>query len=267
VSASIDEEEELYGSVKQSLLGFEPGSFDLIVVDLKDRFSERPLLSRWTCRQLSKFLNRGGVLSVGSMLPASSKWTGGIDELADDPKCFEYRLPFTFYSEVRSGHVKMELFADWDMYSAVQRQEKPMSSSSSALAIIVDFVARRAFAIVVDSVARRAVAIIVDFVARQSPSPSSSSSHPVVRRAVTIVVNIVARRAIAIIVNFVDRRPVAIVVVDRCALAIIIVVARRAVAIIVEVVARRAVIIVVDVVIRCAVAIIIDFVARQHHSP
>ena len=126
-SASIDE--ELYGSVKQSLQEFEPGSFDLIVVDLKDRFSERPLLSRWTCRQLSKLLNRGGVLSVGSMLPASSKWKGGIDELA----CFEYRLPFTFYSEVRSGHVKMELFADWDMYAAVQGQEKPTSSSSSAL--------------------------------------------------------------------------------------------------------------------------------------
>jgi spermidine synthase len=115
-----DSSEELYGSVKQSLQGFEPGSFDLIVVDLKDRFlpeSDRPMLSRSTCRQLSKLLTRGGVLSVGSMLPAASKWKGGIDELADDPKCFEYRLPFTFYSEVRSGHVKMELFADWDMYN------------------------------------------------------------------------------------------------------------------------------------------------------
>jgi len=64
----------------------------------------------------------------------------------------------------------------------------PFSSSSSALAIIVEFVARREFAIVVDFVACRAVAIIVNFVARRRLSPSSESSHPVARRAVTIVV-------------------------------------------------------------------------------
>jgi len=46
-----------------------------------------------------------------------------------------------------------------------------LSLSSSALAIIVEFVARHAFAIVIDLIACRAVAINVDFVARRRPSP------------------------------------------------------------------------------------------------
>lgn len=115
--------DERYGNIKHLLQSYEPGSFDLIIVDLKDRFSQD---HSKLCRMLSKLLDRGGVLSVGSMIPASTKWKGGVEDLAD-ARCFKYRLPFTFYSELKSTHVKMELFADWDIHAAVQGEGEAAS--------------------------------------------------------------------------------------------------------------------------------------------
>lgn len=126
-SSSSNSVEKFDGNIKRSLQRHWPDSFDLIVIDLKDRWptpEEKPFLSRATCRQLARLLAPGGVLSVGSMLPGNSEWKGGIEELFDE-KCFPHRLPFTFYSEVRSDHVKMELFAEWDMNAAIQEGDAP----------------------------------------------------------------------------------------------------------------------------------------------
>lgn len=123
--------ERFDGNIKRSLQRHWPDTFDLIVIDLKDRESEKPFLSRSTCRQLTRLLAPGGVLSVGSMLPSTADWKGGIEELFDE-KCFPYSLPFTFYSEVRSGHVKMELFADWDMQDRLLKNDTKETTSSSS---------------------------------------------------------------------------------------------------------------------------------------
>jgi hypothetical protein len=81
--------------------------------------------------------------------------------------------------------------------------------SCCAIAIVVNFVARRALAIVFDVVVRHAFAIIVDIVARRAVA---IVIDVVVCCAFAIIVDVLARRAVAIIIDFVACRAVAIIV-------------------------------------------------------